>query len=121
MRVLHVITGLRVGGAEVQLLEVARRTRHEVEVVALYDVGVVGEDQRAVDVRKGLVAQLHALQLQVVVAARRRLAPRRPRLRHDQRHRVLRVRQRQLLAPMHWHHDGLPRVSCLIRPWHRKL
>ena len=46
MRVLHVITGLRVGGAEVQLLEVARRTRHEVEVVALYDVGVVGERLR---------------------------------------------------------------------------
>ena len=46
MRVLHVITGLRVGGAEVQLLEVARRTRHEVEVAALYDVGVVGERLR---------------------------------------------------------------------------
>lgn len=43
---LHVITGLRAGGAEIQLLELARRTRHEVEVAALYDVGVVGEQLR---------------------------------------------------------------------------
>lgn len=46
MRVLHVITGLRRGGAETQLLELARRTRHEVEVAALYDVGTVGDQLR---------------------------------------------------------------------------
>lgn len=50
MRVLHVITGLRAGGAETQLLEIARRTVHDVEVAALHDVGVVGEQLRGIGV-----------------------------------------------------------------------
>ncbi|WP_245695663.1 glycosyltransferase [Actinopolyspora saharensis] len=43
MRVLHVITGLKVGGAELQLYELVRRSRHECEVAALYNAGEVAE------------------------------------------------------------------------------
>ena len=42
MRVLHVITGLRSGGAETQLDLLLGHYRHEHEVAALYDVGPVG-------------------------------------------------------------------------------
>ncbi|SDK12776.1 Glycosyltransferase involved in cell wall bisynthesis [Actinopolyspora mzabensis] len=41
MRVLHVITGLGIGGAELQLYELVRRSRHECEVVTLYNAGEV--------------------------------------------------------------------------------
>ncbi|WP_258175328.1 glycosyltransferase [Actinopolyspora mortivallis] len=41
MRVLHVITGLGVGGAELQLYELVRRSRHDCEVAALYNAGEV--------------------------------------------------------------------------------
>lgn len=43
MRVIHVITGLRVGGAESQLLHIARHSRHDVSVVCLDDFGRPGE------------------------------------------------------------------------------
>lgn len=43
MRVLHVITGLGVGGAELQLRSVLQHTRHDAEVVALYNPGEVAE------------------------------------------------------------------------------
>lgn len=41
VRVLHVITGLGIGGAELQLYELVRRSRHECEVVTLYNPGEV--------------------------------------------------------------------------------
>ena len=43
MRVLHVITGLGVGGAEMQLWSTLRLTRHEPDVVTLYNPGPVAE------------------------------------------------------------------------------
>jgi len=43
MKVLHVITGLDTGGAEVQLAMLLRRTRHEADVVTLYNPGPVAE------------------------------------------------------------------------------
>jgi glycosyltransferase involved in cell wall biosynthesis len=41
--VLHVITGLDAGGAELQLAMILRRTRHESDVVTLYNPGPVAE------------------------------------------------------------------------------
>ena len=43
MKVLHVITGLDAGGAELQLAMILRRTRHESDVVSLYNPGPVAE------------------------------------------------------------------------------
>ncbi|MQA86501.1 MAG: glycosyltransferase [Streptosporangiales bacterium] len=43
MRVLHVITGLEVGGAELQLRLLLQHTRHEAGVVTLYNPGTVAE------------------------------------------------------------------------------
>jgi glycosyltransferase involved in cell wall biosynthesis len=47
MKVLHVITGLDAGGAELQLAMLARHTRHDVELVSLYNPGPVAEQIRA--------------------------------------------------------------------------
>jgi glycosyltransferase involved in cell wall biosynthesis len=47
MRVLHVITGLDVGGAEIQLALILKYTRHESDVVTLYNPGPVAEQIRA--------------------------------------------------------------------------
>jgi glycosyltransferase involved in cell wall biosynthesis len=46
MRVLHVITGLGIGGAELQLWSVLRHTRHDADVVTLYNPGPVTERLR---------------------------------------------------------------------------
>jgi glycosyltransferase involved in cell wall biosynthesis len=46
MRVLHVITGLGIGGAELQLWSVLRHTRYDADVVALYNSGPVAERLR---------------------------------------------------------------------------
>lgn len=43
MRVLHVITGLGVGGAELQLRSILQHTRHQSDVVTLYNPGPVAE------------------------------------------------------------------------------
>jgi glycosyltransferase involved in cell wall biosynthesis len=43
MRVLHVITGLDVGGAELQLDAVLQHTRHDADVVTLYNPGPVAD------------------------------------------------------------------------------
>jgi glycosyltransferase involved in cell wall biosynthesis len=43
MKVLHVITGLGIGGAEMQLWSLLRHTRHEADVVTLYNPGSVAE------------------------------------------------------------------------------
>ncbi len=47
MKVLHVITGLDAGGAELQLAMILRRTRHESDVVTLYNPGPVADQIRA--------------------------------------------------------------------------
>jgi glycosyltransferase involved in cell wall biosynthesis len=43
LKVLHVITGLGVGGAELQLRSVLQHTRHDAEVVTLYNPGPVAD------------------------------------------------------------------------------
>ena len=43
MKVLHVITGLGVGGAELQLRGVLQHTRHDADVVTLYNPGPVAD------------------------------------------------------------------------------
>ena len=47
MKVLHVITGLDAGGAELQLSMLAYRSRHKVDVVTLYNPGPVADRIRA--------------------------------------------------------------------------
>jgi glycosyltransferase involved in cell wall biosynthesis len=47
MKVLHVITGLGVGGAEHQLRSILQHTRHESDVVTLYNPGPVADMIRA--------------------------------------------------------------------------
>ncbi len=47
MKVLHVITGLEAGGAEVQLAMLLRHTRHQSDVVTLYNPGSVADQIRA--------------------------------------------------------------------------
>jgi glycosyltransferase involved in cell wall biosynthesis len=47
MKVLHVITGLDAGGAELQLAMLLRRTRHHSDVVTLYNPGPVADMIRA--------------------------------------------------------------------------
>ena len=47
MKVLHVITGLGVGGAELQLRSILQQTRHNSEVVTLYNPGPVADMIRA--------------------------------------------------------------------------
>jgi glycosyltransferase involved in cell wall biosynthesis len=47
MKVLHVITGLDAGGAELQLAMILRHTRHESDVVTLYNPGPVAEQIQA--------------------------------------------------------------------------
>ncbi|HEX6519514.1 MAG TPA: glycosyltransferase [Streptosporangiaceae bacterium] len=47
MKVLHVITGLDVGGAEIQLAMLLKYSRHDCEVVTLYNPGPVADQIRA--------------------------------------------------------------------------
>ena len=47
MKVLHLITGLGVGGAELQLRSILQHTRHESDVVTLYNAGPVADMIRA--------------------------------------------------------------------------
>jgi glycosyltransferase involved in cell wall biosynthesis len=47
MKVLHIITGLDAGGAELQLAMILRHTRHESDVVTLYNPGPVADMIRA--------------------------------------------------------------------------
>jgi glycosyltransferase involved in cell wall biosynthesis len=47
VKVLQIITGLDAGGAELQLAMLLRRTRHESDVVALYNPGPIADQIRA--------------------------------------------------------------------------
>jgi glycosyltransferase involved in cell wall biosynthesis len=51
MKVLHVITGLDAGGAEIQLALILKYTRHDSDVVTLYNPGPVAEQVRAAGTR----------------------------------------------------------------------
>lgn len=51
MKVLHVITGLGVGGAELQLRSILQHTRHDSEVITLYNPGPVADMIRSDGVR----------------------------------------------------------------------
>jgi glycosyltransferase involved in cell wall biosynthesis len=51
MKVLHVITGLDVGGAEIQLDAVLQHTRNDADVVTLYNPGPVADKLREHGVR----------------------------------------------------------------------
>jgi glycosyltransferase involved in cell wall biosynthesis len=51
MKVLHVITGLEAGGAEIQLAMLVRHTRHDPDVVTLYNPGSVADQIRADGIR----------------------------------------------------------------------
>jgi glycosyltransferase involved in cell wall biosynthesis len=51
LKVLHVITGLATGGAEAQLDLLLRHTRHDAEVLTLYNFGSVGRRMAARGVR----------------------------------------------------------------------
>ena len=51
MKVLHIITGLGVGGAELQLRSVIQHSRHDGEVVTLYNPGPVADMLREDGVR----------------------------------------------------------------------
>lgn len=51
MKVLHVITGLGVGGAELQLRSILQHSRHESDVVTLYNPGPVADMLREDGVR----------------------------------------------------------------------
>jgi glycosyltransferase involved in cell wall biosynthesis len=50
MKVLHVITGLDAGGAELQLAMLVQRSRHDTDVVTLYNAGPVADQIRAAGV-----------------------------------------------------------------------
>jgi len=47
MKVLHLITGLGVGGAELQLRSILQHTRHDADVITLYNAGPVADMIRA--------------------------------------------------------------------------
>jgi glycosyltransferase involved in cell wall biosynthesis len=51
VKVLHVITGLGIGGAETQLRSLVAHSRHESEVVCLYNPGPIAAELRAAGVR----------------------------------------------------------------------
>jgi glycosyltransferase involved in cell wall biosynthesis len=51
MKVLHVITGLGIGGAELQLRQLIRNSQHQADVVTLYNPGVVADGLRSDGVR----------------------------------------------------------------------
>lgn len=66
MRVLHVITGLGVGGAELQLRSILQHTRHQSDVVTLYNPGpvadmIVGDGGRVRDLGMTSNTELPAL------------------------------------------------------------
>ena len=63
MKVLQVITGLGVGGAELQLRSFLQHTRHECDVVTLYNPGPVAEMIRGEGARVGDLGMTRNTQL----------------------------------------------------------
>ncbi|MGE5289600.1 MAG: glycosyltransferase [Micromonosporaceae bacterium] len=71
MKVLHVITGLGVGGAELQLRSILQHTRHQSDVLTLYNPGPVADMIRADGVRVRDLAMKTNTQLSAVLRLRR--------------------------------------------------
>src|SRR5262245_11413481 len=63
MKVLHVITGLGVGGAEMQLRSLLRHSRHDADVVTLYNPGPVADRMAQDGVQVRDLAMLRNTQL----------------------------------------------------------
>jgi len=70
MKVLHVITGLEAGGAEIQLAMLLRHTRHQSDVVTLYNPGSVAEQIRAGGTRVRDIGMTRNTQLAALVRLR---------------------------------------------------
>lgn len=71
MKVLHLITGLGVGGAELQLRSMLKHTRHESDVVTLYNPGPVADMIRADGGRVRDVGMTRNTQLGALLRLRR--------------------------------------------------
>ena len=71
MKVLHVITGLGVGGAELQLRAVLQQTRHDADVVTLYNPGPVADMIRAEGTAVRTLGMRRNTQLSAVLRLRR--------------------------------------------------
>jgi len=74
MKVLHMITGLGVGGAELQLRSILQHTRHDAEVVTLYNPGPVAEMIRADGPRVRSLGMTSNTQFSALNALRRLIA-----------------------------------------------
>ena len=74
MKVLHLITGLGVGGAELQLRSVLQHTRHDAEVVTLYNPGPVADMIRADGRRVRSLGMTSNTQISALYALRRLIA-----------------------------------------------
>jgi glycosyltransferase involved in cell wall biosynthesis len=74
MKVLHVITGLEAGGAEIQLAMLVRHTRHDPDVVTLYNPGSVAEQIRADGVRVRDIGMARNTQLSALLRLRKLIA-----------------------------------------------
>jgi glycosyltransferase involved in cell wall biosynthesis len=74
MKVLHVITGLEAGGAEIQLAMLLRHTRHDSDVVALYNAGSVAEQIRAGGTRVRNIGMTRNTQLGALLKLRSMIA-----------------------------------------------
>jgi glycosyltransferase involved in cell wall biosynthesis len=74
MKVLHVITGLGVGGAELQLRSMLQHTRHDAEVVTLYNPGPVADMIRADGSRVRSLGMTSNTQISALNALRRLIA-----------------------------------------------
>jgi glycosyltransferase involved in cell wall biosynthesis len=71
VKVLHVITGLGVGGAKLQLKSLLQHTRHECDVVTLYNPGPVAEMIRGAGSRVRDLGMTRNTQLSALLALHR--------------------------------------------------
>ena len=71
MKVLHLITGLGVGGAELQLRSILQHTRHDSEVLTLYNPGPVADMIRSDGVRVRDLGMTRNTQLSALLKLRR--------------------------------------------------
>jgi glycosyltransferase involved in cell wall biosynthesis len=71
MKVLHVITGLGVGGAELQLRSILQHTRHDADVVTLYNPGPVADMIRGDGGRVRNLGMTRNTQVPALLALRR--------------------------------------------------
>ncbi|MGW3469864.1 glycosyltransferase [Saccharopolyspora sp. NPDC000995] len=70
MKVLHVITGLGVGGAELQLRSILQHTKHDSDVVSLYNPGDVAQMITGDGVRVRDLGMTHNTQVGAVLRLR---------------------------------------------------